>query len=169
MNDPDVRPAAFFDLDGTIRRSKSGGFIDGPGDVELFPGVEAPLQELKGQGYLIFGVTNQGGVAYSHKTRGDVYAEIQAMSDLFDQDPFDTYFASPFHPGGSVEPWNQMSPSRKPKPGMLHWAEMWALERGYVIRWDGSFMVGDRSGDKECAENAGIDFEWARVYFNRES
>lgn len=36
----DVRPALCLDLDGTIRYSKNGDFINGPEDVALFEGVE---------------------------------------------------------------------------------------------------------------------------------
>lgn len=162
-----VRQAAVFDLDGTIRRSKSGGFIDGPEDVELFPGVESDLHDLQEVGFLIFGVTNQGGVAFGHKTVEQVSEEIDAMCELFDEDPFARAFASPFHPKGDTEPYNFRSLFRKPNYGMLAHIEMCSYKNGVVIDWDGSLMVGDRPEDRKCAEAADIDFYWAWDFFGR--
>lgn len=63
-----LQPALCLDFDGTIRFSKRAEFINSPADICLFPGVEPVLWEYRGKGYLILGITNQGGVAFGFKT-----------------------------------------------------------------------------------------------------
>lgn len=155
------------DLDGTIRFSKSGGFIDGPDDVVLFPDVEAKLWEYKNKGFLIAGATNQGGVAYGLKTVEQVDAEFDAMLRLFDKDPFDMLVFAPNHEEGNVHPYNLRSLGRKPGYGMLMLMEMNFFEVGICIDWDNSLMVGDSAEDHGCASNAGIRFSWANDFFER--
>lgn len=83
-----VVPALCVDLDGTVRRYKSGEFISGPSDLELFPDAEAKLWEYRDDGFLIIGVSNQGGVAHGHKTELCQQAEIDATCRAFQRNPF---------------------------------------------------------------------------------
>lgn len=162
-----VLPAVILDLDGTIRYSKSGTFINGPEDIVIYPDVEPRLLEFFPD-YLIFGVSNQGGVAYGHKTPEQDYAEIAKTLDLFDtEDLFFAIFSNHNHPKGTVVPYNHSSLMRKPNYGMLVLCEWYALQYHLVIDWDRSFMVGDREEDKLCAQTAGIPFMYAQNFFNR--
>lgn len=163
-----VKPALCLDLDRTIRYSKSGTpFIKGSDDVALYPNVESKLHEYKQEGYLIFGLTNQGGVAFGYKTVEQNDAEIERTKELFNDDPFTGIYSSFMHPRGNVYPYNFRSLSRKPNIGMLVLIEEDAAKHGYVIDWDNSLFVGDRNEDKECAKNAGIEFRWAKDFFGR--
>lgn len=54
-----------LDCDGTIRRSKSGAtFINDPLDQEIIPEAADAIAHYHNQGWVIVGITNQGGVAY---------------------------------------------------------------------------------------------------------
>jgi D-glycero-D-manno-heptose 1,7-bisphosphate phosphatase len=162
-----LQPAACFDLDGTIRYSLNGEFINSPDDIALFGDVEERLWQLREAGYLILGITNQGGVAYGYKLPFDVDAEIAKTCSLFKRNPFHIIKACMHHPEGTLEPFNHRSLLRKPDIGMLAICEVEAWEAGYIVDWDHSFLVGDRDEDVECANNAGIAFYWAHVFFDR--
>lgn len=162
-----LRPALCLDLDGTIRYSKNGHFINSPEDVVLFDGVEERIWQYRADGYLIFGITNQGGVAYGLKTPEDHDAEVNAMLAQFVRNPFDIIQVCFSHPDGNTEPYNHRSLLRKPAVGMLVLCEVEARHCDYIVDWDNSLFVGDRPEDKECAEKAGISFQWAHEFFNR--
>lgn len=153
----------FVDLDGTIRESKTGEFVDGPEDIRLLPGREERLHGWSGP---VIGITNQGGVAHGHKDVDQVLAENQQTRQLFDEDPFLDIEFSPFHPDGDNELFGHPSWSRKPAIGMLMLAEQFLIsECGVLPDRDTSLMVGDMASDQTCAQNAGLDFAWAEEFF----
>ena len=162
-------PALCLDFDGTIRRSKSGqAFIASPEDIELFPDVERVLWSYRRAEWLICGVTNQGGVAYGYRTPEQVEEENHYTTSLFAENPFHSIIACLSHPDGSIHPYNHRSLWRKPDYGMLAHLEWQALERGVVIDWDQSVVVGDRTEDQEMALRARVEFRWAWDFFGRE-
>lgn len=162
-----IAPALCLDLDGTVRYSKSGTFINGPDDVALYPDVEGRLWEYREKDFLVFGVSNQGGVAYGYKTRQQVLEELDATLTLFTRNPFHLLKMCYHHPEGTVFPYNKRSLLRKPDIGMLALIEFEAIQEGYVVDWDQSLFVGDRPEDEECARNARIPFRWADEFFGR--
>jgi D-glycero-D-manno-heptose 1,7-bisphosphate phosphatase len=163
-----LRPALCLDLDGTVRYSAEGKFINKPDDVRLYDGVEAKLWEYRDNNYLIFGISNQGGVAYGLKTPQGNEAELDAMIRLFKRNPFQIIKCC-YHDGrGKVEPFNHRSLLRKPDYGMLVLCEVEAYQAGYIVDWGNSLMVGDRPEDQQVAANAGIEFQWAHEFFGRE-
>ena len=164
----EVKPALCLDFDGTIRYSITGKFIDKPDDIRLFEGVEEKIWEYKEQGYLICGITNQGGVAFGFKTVEDHNKEVEKTLSLFKKDPFDLIQVSFNHPKGKTFPFKYRSLLRKPDSGMLVLCEVQAKEKGIVIDWDKSIFVGDREEDQQCAESAGVKFISANEFFSRE-
>ena len=162
-----VMPALCLDLDGTIRYSVNGDFVNKPEDVALFDDVEEKLWEYRNSGWLIFGITNQGGVAFGFKTPQDNDAEIDATCNAFGKNPFHGIQSCLHHPGGNQHPYNHRSLYRKPQIGMLAACEVDAWENGIIVDWDKSLFVGDRPEDEECAKNAGIAFQWAHEFFGR--
>lgn len=165
-----VMPALLLDLDGTIRRSKGGHkFIQGSDDIDLFADVEATIwQYKKRHNAYVAGVTNQGGVAYGIRTPEQISDEIRVTMELFDDCPFDAVKGCYNHPDGKIFPFNYRSLSRKPDIGLLALLETDAFNKGIVIDWDKSLMVGDREEDQILARNAGIKFQWADDFFQRE-
>lgn len=170
MNQFSLTPALCLDLDGTVRYSKNGNrFIEGPSDVAIYSDVESKLWQFRDNGWLIFGISNQGGVAFGHKTWDDAQEEVKTMCFLFAQNPFHSVQQCFHHEGGTVEPYCHRSLFRKPHTGMLAWCEYEAFGSGFIVDWDNSLFVGDRPEDQECAANAGISFQWANVFFEREA
>lgn len=164
-----LKPALCLDLDGTVRFSKSGQFVSKPEDIVLYPDVEQRLWKYRNDGFLIVGLTNQGGVAYGFRSEADIVHELDATRRLFRSDPFHLIEYCMMHERGTVEPWCHRSLSRKPDIGMLALAERDARVRyGVVIDWDASLLVGDRPEDQACAEKAAIAFSWANDFFERE-
>ncbi len=160
-----VSPALCIDLDGTIRKSKTGRHIEKPEDIVLLPNVEATLWNYKNQGYYICGCTNQGGVAHGFKTPADNVAELEYMSSLFQRNPIDFITFAYHMDDGKIFPYNMRSLLRKPDYGMLVQCEVFAWQKGIVIDWEKSLFVGDRPEDKGCADAARIRFQWAKVFF----
>lgn len=163
-----VQPALCLDFDGTIRYSKRGRIINRPEDVALFDGVEEQIWSYKDQGYLVFGITNQGGVAYGFKNEEKWQAELAQTVGLFERDPFDYVAFSLLHPKGRIKPYNHRSLLRKPEIGMLAACEVAMFQQGIIVDWDNSIFVGDRPEDEECANRAGLAFIHADVFFGRE-
>ena len=177
-----LRPALCVDLDGTVRFNKNDpkGFINRVEEIALFPGVEEKLWLYRDGGtifgseadyhvpeHLIFGVSNQGGVAFGFKDWGGVDEEARRTAELFERNPFHIMKFCLHHERGDVEPYCHRSLARKPDIGMLAQMEVEAFGEGYVVDWDQSMMVGDREEDQELARRAGIDFRWADVFFGR--
>jgi histidinol phosphatase-like enzyme len=76
------RKALFVDLDGTVRDTKSGRVHPvKPWDQVVLPNVEDKLREYRDVGYMIVGVTNQGGVAFGYLTEEDVIAINRRLAD----------------------------------------------------------------------------------------
>lgn len=165
----EVKPALCLDFDGTIRYSVAGDFINKPDDIRLFDGAEEKIWEYKKQGYLICGITNQGGVAFGFKTEEGHQKEVEKTLSLFKENPFDLIQVSFNHPKGRAFPYKFRSLLRKPDIGMLVLCEVQAKEMGIIIDWDKSIFVGDREEDQQCAEKAGIIFYPANEFFLREN
>ncbi len=54
----------FCDLDGTLRQTKSGAtFINQPDDQKAIPGALEATEYLSSIGFILIGITNQGGCA----------------------------------------------------------------------------------------------------------
>lgn len=155
-----VVPALCLDLDGTVRRSKSGKtFIDNFQDIELMPGIEKTIWRYREMGWLIFAISNQAGVAHGFRLTLEIENEMDATKKLFKENPFHLMKWC-YHDGkGKIEPFNHRSLGRKPDIGMLYECEVESWKYGYIVDWDNSLFVGDRPEDEECAKRAGISFK----------
>jgi D-glycero-D-manno-heptose 1,7-bisphosphate phosphatase len=164
----------FLDLDGTVRKSKSGAtFINDPYDQELIDGVEDAIARY--HDYKIIGVTNQGGVIAGYKSLENCFEEQRQTLKLLPQmslllfctDNGDTMFrlsqralemhGMPIMTNRS----NHFGNFRKPNSGMIVFGMKYSREKLEEI-----LMVGDRSEDQECAANANIPFMWAEDWRN---
>lgn len=160
----EVKPALVLDLDGTVRFSKSGEFISGPEDVGIFEDVAPVLKKYERKGYYIIGVTNQGGVAFGHKTADQEREERWEVNELLPM--FEYIYAAHSMPGGKP-PLHMRSLFRKPAHGLLARAEYDAMKWGWLIDWDNSIVVGDSEDDRMLAASAGTMFRWADDFFGR--
>ena len=143
----------------SIRGERGGPVSDGVGEK---------LWQYRNEGYLILGISNQGGVAFGHKTPEDCNAEIARTLELFERNPFHGIKCAYHHVSGNTPPYNHRLLLRKPDIGMLTLCEyeIWR-EGAMMIDWDNSLMVGDHAEDEELAKRAAIRFIHADVFFAR--
>lgn len=162
--------AYIFDLDGTLRYSKSGGkFVRDKDDIALFDGVNERLIELANEPDepLICIITNQGGVAFGIRTQQEADIEMATTLSMFPPNVIDYMIAEYTHPKGKVDEFTMRSLLRKPNYGMLVQIERDAYGEGVIIDWDKSLYIGDRQDDYLCAQAAGVPFTYAWEFFNR--
>lgn len=152
----------WIDLDGTVRHGKDelGFFADKPEQVELFAGVTAILHLYKRAGWRIVGVSNQGGVAMGHLSFEAVVAMMRRTQELTG-DVFDRIYSCVHHPD-APDPLLGNCWCRKPRIGMLVDAGLsMSQQHDEIYPPSRGLFVGDRPEDQQCAENAGLPFEWA--------
>lgn len=139
-----VLSAVFLDRDGTLNRAYTDGELTIPpgsvAELEILPGVEDALVQLKQAGFALVVVTNQPDVSRGTQTR----AAVEAINEhLARQLPIDEIVCC-YHDDAD------QCACRKPKPGMLVDS---AARRG--LRLNASYMIGDRWRDIEAGRRAG--------------
>ncbi len=125
--------------------------------VRLLPGVRDACERLVNAGYVLVVVSNQGLVARGVGTLADVTRTNERLLELLSPAPpgrplIERVYVCPYHPKGSVAPFNVEHPWRKPAPGMILEA---VRELGLDLAR--SWLVGDALRDIEAGRNAGID------------
>lgn len=141
-----MQPAVFLDRDNTIIHND--GDLGDPAQVRLIQGAASAIASLKGLGYSIVVITNQGGVARGKYTEKDVQAVHERINELVRQTSggsIDRFYYCPYHPEGTVEQYKREHPWRKPQPGMLTQAA-----QDMQIDMAQSWMVGDQMRDIEA-------------------
>lgn len=156
------------DLDGTIRKSKSGNtFIDKPYDQKIIDGADKAVLHYYDQGWLIIGIANQAGVDAGYKSLDSCIAEQTQTLKLFPQ--LQAIYFCPDFDGKKCykvkrKSWEQCPDTyrkkyRKPNSGMLRLA---------IADYDGDFQtacyIGDGDEDQAAAADAGIKFISADVW-----
>ena len=158
----------FLDLDGTVRRTKSGAtFINDPHDQELIPGVMEAIARYDLKEWKVIGITNQGGVGAGFKTLENcILEQRQTMkmlptmdSVMFCPDNGRTMCYVPRQGEHSVITSYDYGSFRKPGYGMIAFFKQYSGEPRPK-----SLMVGDRPEDEQCAKNANIPFMWAHEW-----
>ena len=139
---PAERPAVFFDRDGTLIREVHYGA--NPSQVRVIDGASEALMKLADAGFVLAIVTNQSGIGRGYFTREDydrVHEEV--LWQLKPAEITASYYddSTPDRP----------SDRRKPSTKMLEEA---AREHGLDL--SRSWMVGDKTSDIECGQNAGL-------------
>ena len=138
-----MHAAVFLDRDGTLCHDMAD-----PADsasVTLIRGAAAAVSSLRGLGYKIVVVTNQGVVARGRCTEEQVVAAHDRINELIRQTSgvsVDRFYYCPYSPEGTIEKYCRDHPWRKPQPGMLKQA---ATEMGLDL--SRSWMIGDRAAD----------------------
>lgn len=139
--------AVFFDRDGTINSDEGHYYIYKPEDFVFNPGVVEGMKRLQDAGYLLFVITNQGGVAKGIFTREDVEkVHCYMCSELEKQGVTITkIYYCPHHESVKT------CVCRKPSPYMVNRA----IEEFHIDKHL-SWFIGDGNRDVECAVAAGI-------------
>lgn len=134
--------AVFLDRDGVINDNSKN--VNKPEDLIIFPWSGMAIRRLKKAGYLVFIVTNQGGIELGFFTEIDLAViHTYLESRLLEQDASidEIVYCPHFH---------QNCDCRKPKPGMIL-----SLASKYKIQLAKSWMIGDRESDIQAGKAAG--------------
>ncbi|MFZ5969150.1 MAG: D-glycero-alpha-D-manno-heptose-1,7-bisphosphate 7-phosphatase [Bacillota bacterium] len=137
-----MNKAVFLDRDGVINDNKHP--VNKPKDLILFPWTYDALKMLYDAGYMLFVVTNQGGIEMGYFTADDLEKIHEKMlSDLSTK-------KITIHDIAYCPHFKTKCSCRKPLPGMLL-----DLAQRYEVDMQYSWMVGDRDMDIEAGVKAG--------------
>jgi D-glycero-D-manno-heptose 1,7-bisphosphate phosphatase len=145
------RPALFMDRDGTV--SEEVGYVNHPSRFRVFPYSADAIKLLNDNGWLAIVVTNQAGVARGYFAE-DVIMKVheQLRADVGKSGAkLDAIYYCAHHPSVGEPPYRLDCDCRKPKTGLIDRAAA-----DFEIDLQRSWMVGDRYGDVELAQNAGL-------------
>lgn len=135
--------AVFLDRDGVINSYEK--HVNAPEDLILYEGVGDAIRQLNEAGFLVFVVTNQGGVGLGFLTVENLrQIHTHLESDLRKSGAMIKEIVACTHePKAGCE-------CRKPGAGMLL-----TLADKYGVDLSESYMVGDRNTDVEAGKKAG--------------
>ena len=146
MNTESAKKALFLDRDGTINVDK--GYVFKAADFEFQTGIFELVQQYSNEGFLIFVITNQSGIARGMYTEAEYGKLTQWMVKKFAERNIriEKVYHCPHLPeiNGPCE-------CRKPKPGMI----VQAMNE-YGINPKLSVLIGDSERDLLAGKNAGI-------------
>ncbi len=142
-----LKKAVFLDRDGVINSNKKRYYTWKPEHLEINPGVTETLGVLKERGYMLFVITNQGGISSGQYTREDVEALHLHLNSLLEKEgaSVDEFFYCPHHTD------QEKCLCRKPQPLLIQKA----MAR-YGIDPHQSWMIGDSARDMEAGKAAGL-------------
>ncbi len=146
MKQAKKQKALFLDRDGTINIEKE--YVFRKEDFEFQPGIFELIREYIKEGYLIFIITNQSGIARGLYSENEYLQLSEWMINEFARKDIriEKVYHCPHHPDftGDCE-------CRKPKPGMI----LQAIET-FNIDPAESVLIGDAERDLEAGKKAGI-------------
>jgi HAD superfamily hydrolase (TIGR01662 family) len=156
-----------FDLDGTLIEA----YMDAPdpneaySDVIPLQGRPQVLQALREVGKWVAVITNQAGIDF-----GYIEPEVWTakMSVCAVELGIDQFFVCYGHPNGMLHKFKTLfvdrvwdPERRKPNPWMI----FEAMQHFQVIDFKRVVYIGDMDSDRQCAENAGVDYIDAEDFF----
>ena len=172
----------FFDLDGTLRETKSGAtFINDPADQKPIDGASEAVVYYASQAFICIGITNQGGCAAIDPDTGNprkslesAIAEQRITLELF-PDLSEIFFCHtwgescyqvsrgnvPLEFGAPISGDGLKVSCRKPGHGML------LIASQALADLKDCWMTGDRPEDEQAAKNAGVNFIPAEVMLSK--
>lgn len=146
MKNNKAKKALFLDRDGTINIDK--GYIFKKEDFEFQPGIFDLIQKYVQNGFLIFVITNQSGIARGMYTENQYEKLTKWMVNKFLEQKItiEKVYHCPHHPDINGE-----CACRKPNPGMIIEAY-----NEYNINPEQSVLIGDSERDLLAGNRAGI-------------
>ena len=144
------RRALFLDRDGTLIHDP--GYLSDPESVALLPDVGDALRALAGAGFDLVVCTNQSGIARGKYTVAQYERVERRLASLLAKERLAllaSYYC-PYHPEGTVAPWNTDHEDRKPSDGMWRRAA-----RDHDIDLSRSYSIGDGERDVVAGKRAG--------------
>ena len=145
------RKALFLDRDGVI--NVDHGHVGSRERFDWMPGALDAIRHATSEGWHVFIVTNQSGVARGHYDEAMVTELLTWIADEARRHggTIDDTRYCPFHPEATAPAFRALSDWRKPAPGMLRdLIRAWELDPARCV------MVGDQPTDMKAAAAAGI-------------
>lgn len=154
--------AVFFDVDGTLRNTEHlpNKYPTSPDEVELLADgakMTAKLRALLADGYLLFGVSNQSGVAKGVLTEDEVAACMDRTRDLLGLSARELPIFWCPHRAAPLSCY-----CRKPNVGFAV-----LVAETYGVDPAKSLMVGDRTTDKTFAARMGMAYQDAKAFWQK--
>jgi len=144
-----------LDVDGTLRTTLSGEIYPRHADdVVLLPNRREILQRWIDDGYSLFFVSNQSGIASGKLSQETADSAFQRTAELLGLPITEiAYCPYPAFPVGCF--------CRKPLPGMgIYLSRKYKLDPAQLV------MVGDMDSDAAFAVSVGARYYDAKVFFN---
>ncbi len=136
-----LNKAVFIDRDGTIIYDH--GYINDPSKVDLLEGAKEAISLLRDNGFMIFVVTNQSGVARGMMTINDVNKVNEKMLSVLGKDLIDDVLICTHGPDDKCS-------CRKPGTALVEKAA-----KDYKIDLSASYSVGDKDSDRDLGTRMG--------------
>lgn len=144
--------AVILDYDDTLRRSTGDKqWPEDPSEVEILPGRKEKLDQLKEDGYILLGASNQSAVAKGLSLE-TADACFQRTNELLGH-KIEYKFCPHRIPPVSCY-------CRKPHPGLGAWF-IWK----YQLNPADCIMVGDQTSDKTFAKRCGFQYQDEKDFF----
>jgi len=142
------KKALFLDRDGVINHDP-GDYTKSLAEFVLLPTILQKMKLWFDEGYLLFVITNQGGLAKQLYSENEVMAMHQYVNGecIFRDFHITEFFYCPHH-----EAYSGRCFCRKPGSLMIEKA----LHR-YKLNASECLMIGDRQRDIDCANAAGVE------------
>lgn len=155
--------AVFLDRDGTIIKEKD--YLSKIVDVELLDNAVEGLKILQDNGYVLFIISNQSGVARGYFSENTVVEINNYLKDMLLQKgvAIEQIYYCPHHKGGSVEEYSIDCDCRKPKTGMIRKAQS-----QYKIDMENSYVIGDKKSDIQLALNCNCRAVWVLTGYGKD-
>jgi D-glycero-D-manno-heptose 1,7-bisphosphate phosphatase len=145
-----MRAAVFLDRDGVLLYDN--GYLARLEDLRWYSCAIEAVRWLNRAGFLVFVLTNQGGIGlglYSERFVRDTH-DVMAKSLEAGGAHVDEWFFCPHHPRATIEALRMTCDCRKPEPGMVR-----AAQSARAIDLTRSFVVGDKATDMKLAQRVG--------------
>ena len=145
------KPAVFFCRDGVLNEDR--GYICRPRELTWIPGALEAIRILNGEGYWVFVITNQSGIARGIFSEEEVHDFHEFMMQEAKQHgaAIHSFYVCPHHPEGMIKKYSFLCNCCKPSPGLIEQA---------CLKWPvdlkRSFLIGSVQRDLETAKRAGI-------------
>ena len=146
-----MNKALFLDRDGVINEDRH--FVYKKEDVHFNDGIFQICKNFYDNGYYLFVITNQSGIARGLYSEDDFQKLTRWMHERFLQhgvEIAETYYC-PFHPEANIAKYRRESFDRKPNPGLILKAQ-----KEFELDLAHSVLVGDRGSDITAGKRAGV-------------
>ena len=145
-----LRPAVFLDRDGNL--NEDVGYLSRMSELTLYPWAIDAVRLLNHAGYLVIGVTNQGGIG-RRMIRPEFVPALHAEIDrrlAAGGARVDAWYYCPHHPEALEPELREACRCRKPATGMVEDAA-----RDHGIDLARSWVIGDKWADVQLGQRMG--------------